>query len=147
MTPGWLVAGTAYLTPLNTAERLYRIPQNLLVRIAFQESSFRPEVIEGDVKSPAGAVGMMQLMPEYFPGAGVSVLRDIDLAAAALASFFNRFHDWQLAVAAYNWGPGNVDELIRQGNLLLSRMPLETQKYIKEVFTDVPIPGVLFTLT
>src|ERR1017187_446462 len=100
----WLDAAVPYLSALNAAEVAYGIPHNLLVRIAWQESRFRSDIISGAVKSPAGAVGIMQLLPQYFSGAGNSVLEDITTAARFLANLFQRFQDWQLATAAYNWG-------------------------------------------
>ena len=140
----WLTGGLDWLPLLNGAEDTYGIPRNLLARMAFQECSWRPEVINCTVKSPAGAVGMMQLMPKYFPNAGVSIANDIHLAAGLLAALHARFGDWQLAVAAYNWGGGNVHhEMAADGVPELADMPLETQRYVKDVFADVPIAGVL----
>ena len=141
-TPTWLVAATPYLSALNDAEATYHIPHNLLARIAWQESHFRPDIIAGAVKSPAGAVGIMQLMPNYFPDAGQSVLADINTAARLLTTLFQRFKDWQLAVAAYNWGGGNVHhEMADDGGI--AGMPTETQNYVNEVFADVPVAGSL----
>jgi soluble lytic murein transglycosylase-like protein len=144
MTPKWMIAAEPYLPPLNAAEVKYRIPTNLLVRIAFEESSFLPEVISGEVKSTAGAVGMMQLLPKYFPDAGQNLNRDIDTAAMLLANLYRRFGDWQLAVAAYNWGGGNVHhEMAADGVPTLADMPAETQSYVREIFADVPVAGIL----
>jgi len=144
MTPAWMIAAEPYLPALNAAETQYRIPQNLLVRIAWQESRFRPEVISGEVKSAAGAVGMMQLLPKYFPDAGQSILNDIQTAAILMAGLYKRFQDWQLAVAAYNWGGGDVHhEIVTDGQPILADMPLETQNYVRQVFADVPVQGCL----
>ena len=143
-TPAWLIAGTPYLPALNAAEKQYGIPVNLLVRIAYKESHFRSDIISGAVKSPVGAVGIMQLLPQFFPDAGQSILSDIGRAAEFLKSLYVRFGDWQLAVAAYNWGGGNVHhEISSDGNPTLDRMPAETQAYVKGVFADVPIQGAL----
>lgn len=144
--PAWLVAATPYLGMLNSAEKAHGIPANLLVRIAWQESHFRPDIISGQTKSSAGAVGLMQLLPRYFPGAGVSVLNDISMAAVFLKSLYVRFGDWQCAVAAYNWGGGNEhhEYVIDHNRYMLADMPPQTQDYIKGVFTDVPIAGALF---
>ena|ERR1700690_354249 len=140
----WLDAAVPYLSALNAAEATYGIPHNLLARIAWQESHFRSDIISGAMKSPAGAVGIMQLLPQYFPGAGNSVLADIATAARFIANLYQRFNDWQLAVAAYDWGGGNVhQEISSDGKPTLDRMPLETQNYVREVFADVPIAGAL----
>jgi len=86
----------------------------------------------------------MQLLPKYFPNAGKSVVLDISNAAQLLANLHERFKDWQLAVAAYNWGQGNVHhEIVTDGTPKLADMPKETQNYVRAVFEDVPIAGVL----
>ncbi len=144
-TPDWLTAAVPYLSALNDAEARFRLPHNLLTRIAYQESHFRPDIISGAVKSEAGAVGIMQLLPKYFQGAGQSVLADIEIAAQLLKALYARFGDWQLAVAAYNWGGGNVHHEITVdgGTPNLEHMPIETQRYVKGVFADVPLAGAL----
>ena len=111
---------------LNATEVKYGIPTDLLARLAYEESRFRADIISGAVKSFAGAVGIIQLLPEYFYGAGIDPTRDIDIAGKYLSKLDSQFHDWQVALAAYNWGPGNVDKCMRQDRLL-SSMPLETQ--------------------
>jgi hypothetical protein len=138
------VAGK-WRAPINAAEALHGIPTNLLVRIAYQESHFRESIINGTVKSSAGAVGIMQLMPKFFPGAGLNPIADIATAAGLLADLFKTFKDWQVAVAAYNWGEGDVEHsyLKDVDHYLLSTMPVETQNYVTEVFSDVPVTGIL----
>lgn len=146
-TPAWLAAAQPYLSLLNGAEDTHGIPRNLLTRIAWQESHFRADIISGAMRSPAGAVGIMQLMPQFFPNAGISTALDISTAATLLANLYARFGDWQVAVAAYNWGQGNVHhEIATDGQPMLADMPAETQAYVKGVFTDVPIPGALLPL-
>lgn len=141
----WLTGADPYLSLLHGAETTFSLPTNLLVRVAFQECSWRAEVINCTIKSRVGAVGMFQLMPEYFPNAGLSVAADASTAAQLLANLYACFHDWQLAVASYDWGEGNVHhELVTDGGTpRLDHMPLETQRYVQQVFADVPIPGVL----
>ena len=144
MSDQWKSLGAQYMPLLNAAEDKYGLPQDLLARMAFQESSFRPGVISGAIKSPVGAVGILQLMPRYFEGAGVSVTTDIDMAGEYLASLHRSFQDWQVAVAAYNWGPGNVThQHTCTGRYCLDQMPAETQNYVRQIFTDVPLMGAL----
>lgn len=138
----YLDGAAPYLSLINGAEDHYGLPRNLLVRIAYQECSWRPEVINGSVKSPAGAVGMFQLMPEFFPGAGVSIAADCSTAARYLANLYQRFKDWQVALAAYNWGPGNVDKCLNEGGTLAD-MPRETENYVVEITADTSITGSL----
>lgn len=141
----WLDAAGPWLVTLNSTEDRYAIPQNLLARIAYQESHFRPDIISGAVVSPAGAVGIMQLLPQYFPGAGQSPQADIDTAGKFLSELDDRFHDWTVAVAAYNWGGGNVhhEYAMDANKYVLADMPTETQNYVRDVFADVPVTGVL----
>lgn len=133
-----------WLPTLAKAEIRHGIPTDLLARIAFQESSFRAGVISGAIKSKPGAVGIMQLMPQFFPGAGVDPVKDIDAAATFLVGLYRRFRDWQEAVAAYNWGAGNEHHAyVEHGAYRLCDMPTETQNYVRKVFADVPLAGAL----
>jgi membrane-bound lytic murein transglycosylase D len=58
-----------------------------------------------------------------------------------LQKLYNRFGDWQLALAAYNWGPGNVAQALernrraRKGLDLssLQRLPAETRNYVPKL--------------
>lgn len=138
----WLSSDNAqrFLPYLNDAEVKFGLPHNLLARVAYQESHFRSDIISGATRSPVGAVGIMQLMPQYFPGAGIDPVADIYTAAAELARLYGRFQDWQLAIASYNWGQGNVNQYL-QGK---KPLPTETKNYVAGVFTDIPIAGTLF---
>lgn len=134
--------GPMYMGALNAAEMIYGIPTNLLARVAYEESHFRADIIDGSVKSPAGAVGIMQLLPQFFPGAGVNPAADINTAAGYLAKLYADYKDWQLALAAYNWGPGNVQHWLN-GDETFSAMPTETQNYVTQICADVPVTGEL----
>ena len=67
VTP-WKSAGSGpeWVPVLNAAEQQFGIPTDLLARVAYQESRFREDIIRGTKASGAGALGMMQLMPQYF---------------------------------------------------------------------------------
>jgi soluble lytic murein transglycosylase-like protein len=141
---GWKAVqqGPRWLPVLNSMEASYGIPPDLLARVAYQESHFRPDIITGATVSPAGALGLMQLMPQYFASVQVprpyidrDTLAQIQEAAKELRRLYDHFSDWQLAVAAYNWGQGNVDHYVA-GN---ASLPTETNNYIAQVFADVPI--------
>ncbi len=153
MMPAWESQGDGpiWLPALNAAERQFTIPTNLLARVAFEESSFRPGVISGMIKSAAGALGLMQLMPQFYasvhlpiPFTPASTQAQIIEAAHFLASLYGQFGDWQEAVAAYNWGAGNEHhEYVEHGSYELADMPPQTQNYVKQIFADVPLPGAL----
>jgi soluble lytic murein transglycosylase-like protein len=142
ISPGaWMSAGEGptYQPTFAVVEQNNAIPTNLLFRLGYQESHFRPDIIDGSTVSPAGAVGIMQLMPQYFPGAGQDAQTDIATAGTYLAKLFGQFNDWQLAVAAYNDGPGNISSYLAG----TKQLPLETQNYVADVFADVPVQGSL----
>lgn len=128
-----------YLPTVYEAERQYAIPHNLLARLLDQESGYRPDVISGAVRSSAGAVGIAQLIPQYFPGVDpTNWIQAIDAAAKYLAQLHARFGTWSLALAAYNWGPGNVDQWISTG-AQSAAMPAETQNYVRSIARDVAV--------
>lgn len=91
--------------------------------------------------SPKGAVGRMQVMPgtNTDPGYGVRPARDRSMEERArvgrdyLAAMVQRYGDPAKAWAAYNAGPGRVDQAIQSGGAnWLSRLPQETQDYVRK---------------
>jgi soluble lytic murein transglycosylase-like protein len=133
--------GPTWVPIINETEVKYGIPPNLLARVAYQERHFRHDIISCEVKSPAGALGLMQLEPQFWPTAGVSPETDIDNAGRFLSNLYQRFKDWQIALAAYNWGPHNVYNAL-EGGPSLDKLPHETQNYVTQIVADVPVPGV-----
>lgn len=116
-----------------------------LALLPFVESAFRP-----DATSPAKAAGLWQFMP----GTGAhfnlrqNSLRDerrdvVDSTRAALdylEYLHDMFDDWHLALAAYNWGEGNVQRAINRNraaglgtSYLELRMPAETRHYVPKL--------------
>ena len=138
----WLSLGNApqYVPTLNAIESQYGLPQNLLCAVALQESSFNPSA----VNASSGATGMFQLLPQYYPGAGADWQTDAATAAQALLGYYNQFGNWQDALAAYNWGPGN---LTSSGASSLSQLPSETQGYVTNIVSNVPVSGPFVSVT
>lgn len=131
--------GPKWVPYLNMAETQFNIPTDLLARIAYQESHFRPDIISGSKVSSVGALGLMQMMPQYFKSVNVprpytdqDTLNQINEAAGQLSSLYNSTGSWQLAVAAYNAGLGNVR---KYGGI--PPFP-ETQTYVADITADVP---------
>ena len=60
------------------------------------------------------------------------------LGRAYLAQMFRRYGNWTDALAAYNWGPGNVDSWIADGRPS-ERLPNETFRYVRRVLRDALI--------
>jgi soluble lytic murein transglycosylase-like protein len=146
LMPGfWKTANNAstYVPYIENVEATLGIPADLLARIAYQESHFRSDIVSGQTVSPAGAVGLMQLMPQYFPGAGQNWQSDVQTAGNLLASLYKQFGDWQLAVAAYNDGAGNIQQYL----LGTHPLPSETSNYVAAVFSDVRVPGQLVSFS
>jgi soluble lytic murein transglycosylase-like protein len=128
-------ADSGYLAALNAAEDANGIPRDLLVRLAYQESRFRPDIINGPPNS-AGAQGLMQIVPAYHPGVDPSdPFASIAYAGQFLRSLYNQFGSWSLALAAYNTGPGNVK---KYGGI----PPFtETQNYVAQIIGDINAAG------
>ena len=61
------------------------------------------------------------------------------LGRSYLARLYQRYGNWPDAVAAYNWGPGNVDRWIRTGHAA-AVLPLEVGHYVERVLRDALLP-------
>jgi hypothetical protein len=121
---------TPYADLFAQASQKHKVPAELLVAVARQESSFNPRAV-----SPAGAQGIMQLMPGTAAGLGVKNSFDpaqaIDGAAKLLRSLLSEFGRTDLALAAYNAGPGAVHRY--------DGIPpyAETQNYVRRIMADL----------
>jgi len=62
------------------------------------------------------------------------------LGRAYLARLYQRYGNWPDAIAAYNWGPGSVDQWIAAGRPA-ERLPLETARYLLRVLRDALLLG------
>lgn len=110
-----------------------------------QESGFDLDVIQGRRDSPAGARGIAQLMPVHW--AAVDPLDPpaaLRYAAGYLRRLIERYQErlgtpaaaLRAAVAAYNWGPGNVDRAIARLGAAWEEapeLPDETRRYLAAV--------------
>ena len=111
------------------------------------ESALNPKA-----KSRAGAVGLWQFMPLTGKMMGLEISSFIDqrkdpllsteAACLYLKKLFSIYDDWNLALAAYNAGPGNLNKAIRRSGgetdywKVRPFLPKETQNYIP-AFTAV----------
>ncbi|HET9743505.1 MAG TPA: transglycosylase SLT domain-containing protein [Terriglobales bacterium] len=117
------------------------VPQDLIY-VAEAESGFEPLAV-----SRAGARGMWQFMGSRAAGYGLERSWWIDerqdpekatrAAARHLKDLYNEFGDWYLAIAAYNSGPGNVQQAVKRTGYadfweLYKRnvLPKETKNYV-----------------
>ena len=112
-----------YFTEL---EGEYNLPSNFLKSVARAESAFNPKAV-----SPVGAKGMFQFMPATAKEWKVNVEDPFDSAkgAAKYYSWLLKRHnnDINEAMAAYNWGTGNV------GKKGMSKLPKETRDYVSKI--------------
>jgi tetratricopeptide (TPR) repeat protein len=120
--------GTGYhhLDMIQQIARDKGLPWNLLMAIIKTESNFDPRAV-----SSRGAKGLMQLMPgvckDYDVKDPFDVKQNIQAGAGYFRWLFDRFKDVKLAMAAYNAGPGRVDQY--------NGVPpfKETRQYIQKV--------------
>ena len=126
-TPANQSAESGWLDPIiNKASSRYGVEAGLIKAIIKAESNFNPNAV-----SHAGARGLMQLMPGTARGLGVSDSFDPEQNVMAgtrfLRDLLSRYNgDIDSTLAAYNWGPGNVDK--RPDHL-----PRETRDYLVRV--------------
>ena len=122
---GSSLAGVPYADLFTRAGNRYGIDPSILAAVANQESGFN-----ASASSAAGAKGLMQFMPGTAQSLGVNPLDPssaVDGAARYLSSLNKQFGSMDLALAAYNAGPGAVS---RYGGI----PPFtETQNYVSAV--------------
>jgi membrane-bound lytic murein transglycosylase D len=111
------------------------------------ESAFNPQAM-----STADAAGIWQFVPgtgkdfnlkqNMFKDERRGVLASTDAALTYLQRLYTMFGDWQLALAAYNWGEGNVQKAIKKNQALgkptdfeslAELMPAETRNYVPKL--------------
>lgn len=141
--------------------REQNVSLSLLYGVSRQESMLNPVI-----RSPAGAVGLMQLMPDTarlvsrqrswsYSGTGSLTNPEVNvrLGSAYLRDMLDRFHNNRiLAAAAYNAGPGRIprweskDGLKRDAAMYIENIPfLETRKYVQNVLLYDAIYNKLLT--
>ncbi|WP_395823784.1 transglycosylase SLT domain-containing protein [Collimonas sp.] len=142
-------------TTVRASRYLYHVVQELekrgmpteLALLPFIESAFNPQAL-----SSAKAAGMWQFIPttgrdfnlkqNMFKDERRDVLASTDAALTYLQKLYGMFGDWQLALAAYNWGEGSVQRAINKNqaaglpidfNSLAPLMPAETRNYVPKL--------------
>ena len=135
-----------YRETVETYAEMYEIPPSVIYAVIKSESDFDPAVV-----SHAGAVGLMQLMPETFrwlcsktgdhydPALLYDPATNIHYGTYLLSILYTEYGNFETVYAAYNAGMGNVSEWLddpeltdEDGNLV--SIPFkETRNYIKRV--------------
>lgn len=119
--------------------RKYNLDPNVLTRQVLTEN----EALNPTLVSPAGAMGIGQFMPGTAPEYGLTpeilkssapqdIEKVIDAMGKYVSTYKNKYGNIEDALAAYNWGPGNVQRYkAGQANL-----PEETQNYLATILGD-----------
>ena len=139
-----LVRSSAYLFYIIEEVEARDMPSELAL-LPFVESAFIPTAV-----SPAKAAGMWQFMPatgkyfkldqNIFRDERGDIIKSTRAALDYLQKLYDMFGDWQLALAAYNWGEGSVGRAIsknKAANLQTDywslSMPNETRNYVPKL--------------
>ena len=140
-----------YVGYVETYSAEFGVPADLVWSVMKTESGFDSSAV-----SYKGAVGLMQMMPSTFEWLTDDILREylgvgmlydpetnIKYCTYYLSRLYNRFGDWDTALAAYNGGEGNVSEWLEDKRysddgkrLKTDKIPeefSETKNYVKKV--------------
>ena len=142
------ISGRASLYMYHVVQELEKrgMPTELAL-LPIIESAFNPQAL-----SSADAAGIWQFVPgtgkdfnlkqNMFKDERRGVLASTDAALTYLQRLYTMFGDWQLALAAYNWGEGNVQKAIKRNQeagkptdfeSLADLMPAETRNYVPKL--------------
>ncbi|MEO5331150.1 MAG: lytic transglycosylase domain-containing protein [Magnetococcus sp. YQC-5] len=129
--------GGNYDQIIRRAAERYDVDEDLIRSVIKVESSFNPKAV-----SPAGAMGMMQLMPGTAKELGVkdpfNAEENIMGGTLYLSRLLDRYDgNVRSALAAYNWGMGNLE---RQP---ASAMPGETRRYVSRIMGMMDEPSAV----
>jgi uncharacterized protein YraI len=98
------------------------IDPDAFVRQITHESGWDP-----DAESPAGAVGLAQIVAKFHPDVDPhDPVASLNYAAGWMGRMYKLYGSYRKALAAYNWGPGNVSNWDGQR----ATLPAETQRYL-----------------
>lgn len=131
----WPPGSGDYQGAVQDAATQYGVPVMLLAWLLWKESRYNSAIINGSKRSSVGAMGIAQFMPATArqelgsEAAALDPSIAIPGAARYLAKLYRSTGTWAEALAAYNWGIGNVQ---RKG---LAAAPAETVDYYKTIMS------------
>jgi Transglycosylase SLT domain len=145
---GAAATAPAIATLVQQAAIRYGVDPALALAVAQRESGLNPNAV-----SPTGAQGVMQLEPPTAAQYGVTnpfdPVQNVNAGVHYLADLLGQYGgDVAKAVAAYDWGPGNLNRAIASyGGNWLSAAPTETQNYVAAITgvtaeSNAPAPAV-----
>jgi soluble lytic murein transglycosylase len=133
-----------YTTQIADSSARHRINPFLVAAVINAESGWRPEI-----RSSAGAVGLMQLLPEtakdlakaglvdsktYPVGQLTDPAVNIEYGTAYLRYLVDRYHEVETALAAYNAGLRHADTWAKKGGNIRTAIAFpETKTYVLKV--------------
>jgi len=132
------------------------------LRAAFMAEGVPPEIawlaeaestLNPAARSPSGAKGLFQLMPDTARALGLSTFlpderadtgKSAHAAARYLRTLREKFGEWPLAFAAYNAGEGRVERLLKKRGAatfgeIASALPSETRMYVPKVCATIAV--------
>lgn len=133
-TSGSISSGSGSIEEaVNTASKKYNIDKSLIEAVIKQESSFNP-----NAKSSAGAMGLMQLMPGTAKEMGVdspySIEENVDGGTHYLKNLLDMYAgSKELALSAYNAGPGTLLARGVDSKEEINKLPSETKNYVSKI--------------
>lgn len=118
---------------VDDAAKKYGVDPNLILAVIKQESDFDPNSTSG-----VGAAGLMQIMPENFSHLGITdgydVEQNVNGGTKLLKEYLDKYNgSSELALMAYNGGPGTMQRRGVSSASDLYKMPQETQNYVPKV--------------
>lgn len=118
---------------VDSAAKKYGVDSNLILAVIKQESDF-----DSNSTSGVGAAGLMQIMPENFSSLGITDQYDVDQNINGGTKLLKEYLDQyggspEMALMAYNGGPGTMQRRGVSSVSDLYKMPEETQNYVPKV--------------
>lgn len=132
---GWPAGSAPYQEMIQDASDTYGVPVLVLAWLLWKECRYNAAIINGTKRSPVGAIGIAQFMPttaaQELGSVDAALVPELAIPGAAryLAKLYASTGSWSKALAAYNWGIGNVQ---RKG---LAFAPPETLDYFTTILS------------
>ena len=138
---GWPDGSAPYQAKIEAAAVQHGVPASILAWLLWKESRYNAAIISGAKRSSVGAMGIAQFMPATArqelgsEAAALDPSIAIPGAARYLKKLFSQTGTWAQALAAYNWGIGNVK------NKSMAAAPAETRDYYTTILANANASG------
>ena len=117
----------------------YGIDPQIALAVAQRETGRRQFRGDGSlIVGGSGEIGIFQVMPSTAPGVNLADPRvNIDTGVRLLRDLYREFGSWPLALMAYNWGPGRLQDAIAGRR----KIPGVVLEYVTAVLGPGAAPG------